>query len=416
MTHHTTLRNGLEVTLIETAGNTVGISLVGRAGALYASPGLAHFLEHTILCATERHPDFLSLANTVDSLGLQRNASTSQETMQFVFKCLPEHMQRAFEFLSEVTTEALLLDSDIDKQRKIVTQEIGRQNGDPNAFTRLRALEGLYGGVGPGIPILGKGKDIESISRQALEAFYREAFVAENFKLVVCGTFDMIDALSRIESTLGHMPSRGQGTAKTDGPALATDRTPISPLPTKMVTKREGLTQAVLTIAWAAPANDDRLRHATQMFKVLMADGRLSRLWQVLRQKNALAYSYSCFYVRQRSFGYFYITTGLAPENVDRALTEIHREIKKLSEELISDEDLERARNIVRTSIAFESDSALGLAVYHSSRMMSDPEFTGIENELYKYETVTKEDIREAVLRFATGPAHVAVVTPELQA
>lgn len=408
MISKTTLSNGLEVILVETTGRAMGISLVGNAGALYATPGLAHFLEHTVLCATGKHPDFLSLANTVDSLGLQRNALTSQETLQFVFRCLPEHARSALEFLSEIATEALLLQSDIEKQRKIVTQEIRRHDSDSSAFARQVALNGLYQGVGPGISVLGTEADVHGISRENLEMFYRKAFVAQNFRLVICGKFDRAKIIPDIESTLGSMPSiRDEGAKLPTPPA-----TNASESPTRTVTRREGISQAVVSMAWKAPTNGERLRHATHMFRALMSEGRMSRLWQALRQRNPLTYTASCVYVRQRSFGYISITAGLAAENVDRAIEEIGREIRNLSEELISDEDLARVRSIVRTSLVFEADSAFDLALYHSSRVLSDPEFVSIDAELAKYQGVTKEDIREVARLLAGQPEHIAIVTP----
>jgi len=404
MTIKKRLSNGLEVFLIKTESKTVGISLVGNAGALYASSGLAHFLEHMVLCATKKYPDFISLANVVDNLGVYRNAYTNQETINFVFKCLPEHLSQAFEFLSEVSRNALFLETDIEKQKKIVTQEISKQNSDSNTFARLIALGNLYEQTGPGIPGLGREEDVKNISRDKLLEFYRATFVAENFKLVVSGNFDDDETVAIINSTLGEM-SAGQII-----PVLAPPI--ISKVSTHVVQKRSGISQAVLSMVWSGYKSDDELRYAAYLFKVLLADGRLSRLWQSLRQKNALVYSTSCFLVRQKSFGYFSITTGLAVENVDRAIVEIKTEIKKLAEELIGDDDFARIRNMVKTSLVFESDSAFDLANYSSSKILLERDFNGLDGELRKYENVTKEDIRRVALRFANENIHIAVITP----
>lgn len=404
-TINTKLSNGLEVCLVEVESKTVGISLIGNAGALYAVPGLAHFLEHTVLCATKKYPDFISLANVVDNLGVYRNAYTSQETINFVFKCLPEHLPQAFEFLSEVTTNALFLDSDIEKQKKIVIQEINKQNSDSNTSARLVALGNLYNQVGPGIPGLGTEKDIEDMSRDALIDFYKTAFVSGNFKLVVSGRFDTESVLALTEATLGKMPAGPMMSPKNVSVEVATRETRVSQ-------KRDGLKQAVLSMAWDGYKSDDELRYAAYMFRMLMAEGRLSRLWQSLRQKNALVYSTSCFLVRQKSFGYFSITTGLATENIEKAIGEIKSEIQKLADTLISDEDFTRVRNMVRTSLVFESDSAFDLANYYSGKLIWDKSFTNLEEELKKYESVTKEDIRKVAIKFATENVHIAVITP----
>lgn len=406
MIHNTSCTNGLKVTVIKTDAHSVGICLIGNAGGLQATPGLAHFLEHTVLCATRKYPDFISLANSIDTTGAIRNASTSQEDMRFIFKCLPEHLPQALDFLAEVTTNPLLLESDIIKQKDVITQEINGYQNNLIDSAQKAALKGLYGEEGPGIPVIGTEDGIRAISKKDLAAFHAKAFVAGNFRVAISGKLDVKGTMSLVESTLGRMPA-GPSIALSPGHESGSHTGPIQTLE-----RREGAKQSVVSMAWKAPAANHRLTRATSLLRVLMAAGRLSRLWQILRQTNPLTYSTHCFYARYRSFGYFSITAGLASENIEKALAEIRREMKNLSENVISDEDLSRIQNLMRASFLFDLDSPLELATYYASKSLYEDSFVSLEDELEKYQAVTKEDIREAARHIMSQPESVAIIMP----
>ncbi len=406
MIHHGQCPNGLKVTIVPMEARSVGVCLIGNAGGLQASPGLAHFLEHTVLCATIKYPDFVSLANTVDTTGAWRNAMTSQEDMRFVFKCLPEHLPRALDFLAEVVVNPLLLESDVSKQKDIITQEINGDRNDLMSSAFKAALNGLYDGKGPGVPVLGTESDVRALSRDDLVAFHRNAFVAGNFRLVICGKVRPEDAMPVIESTLGRMP-QGESLALSPSEAWMSDLGVA-----RSVERRESARQAVVAVAWKAPNANGRLARATYLLKILIADGRLSRLWQSLRQENPLTYSTRCMYNRYRSFGYFIVGAGLAEGNIDRALEEVRGIMKDLSERLVSDDDLERAKNLARAYLLFESDSPFEMATYYASKLLYEDSFVSLEDELEQYRLVTKEDVREAAAYIMSQNESVAVITP----
>lgn len=396
-----TLKNGLRVAFVPRQGNALGICLLGNAGALYGTPGLAHFLEHTVLCATEKYPEFNLLANSVDNLGLSRNAYTSHESMGFIFKCLPDHFAQACEFLSEVTVRPLLLESDIEKQRKIISQEIRKKLSDPVGFAGIEALRRAYGESGPGIPVLGSEESILKIQRADLAAFFRDRFAADNFVLVVAGTVDQNEALATLERTLGSMPSASKGRALPEMPMAEAQRAVI---------ERRGISQAVLVVGWRAYTMDDPSRYPAYVLRCLLTSGRLSRLWQALRQETGMVYSVTSHLARGKRHGHLTVVTGLSNENVEPAISRIGLELEKIADGGVTDLDMERAKNQIRSEIAFETDSALSCAEYYANKLLLDPEFADVESEVSKYERVRKEDVARVARELIDRGTYVTIV------
>lgn len=399
------LKNGLKVVFLPREGKTLGISMIGRAGSLYAPPGVAHFTEHSLLCATEKYPDFISLANIVDSLGLHRNVYTSIGHMHFVFKCLPEHFGAVCEFLSEVVTRPLFLDSDIKKQRSIITQEIRKKLSDSVAYARLLALNQLYGDSRYGISVLGSEETISKITKEDIIAFFNERFVANNFLLVISGNIDQHAALFRLEETLGKMPISKVATVSLPDKSTA--------LPSmKKVYGRQGIQQAVLSMLWDGYTVSDERRYAAFLFKLVMTEGRLSRLWQGLRQQSGLVYSVNCHISRGDTFGNISITTGLAYENVEAAIEKISAEILSIAERGVTDSELSRVKGAAKTLLAFQTDSTFGLAEYYSSNLISQNDFTDLESEIKRLDAVSKEEISQIARDLILRGAHITILKP----
>ncbi len=398
------LANGIKVVLIPHSGNVCGIQFVGEAGSLYTSPGLSHFLEHTVLCASEKYPDFNLLAGSIDPLGIFRNAFTSHTHIHFVFKCLSEHIPAVFNFLAEVTIHPLLKQSDVEKQKKIIIQEIDRQQSDLPTVARLLSLEQMYGKNGPGIPVLGDRDAVTEVTVDNLRSFFQNTFVAERFFLVIVGTFDETNLIKTLETTIGAMPKKDSFIKQNrDWSILA---------PSYKVFERPGIAQASIQVLWKSCSANNPSFYSVLLFKYLMTEGRLSRLWNVLRQESGLAYSTGSALVAKFDYGNFSISTGVAKENVDLALEKIHQEINTIAEKGISLDELARLKNLAKTKLLFAADSAFTLSDYYAGKISSNPRFEGIAIEVGHIESVTVDQLQAVARGFSKENAYVTVVKP----
>jgi len=85
--------------------------------------GIAHFVEHMLFRArTTRSAE--DIAQTVDSVGGQMDASTGKENANYAIKVLDEHLTLAVDVLSDVVLHPRFAAGDIEREKGVVGEEI----------------------------------------------------------------------------------------------------------------------------------------------------------------------------------------------------------------------------------------------------------------------------------------------------
>lgn len=136
-----------------------------------------------------------------------------------------------------------------------------------------------------------------------------------------------------------------------------------------------------------------------------------SRLFQKVREEKGLCYSVYSYTSALPEAGMLGIYVGLAAEMKNEALKIIEDEIEKLSEELVSDEEIERARSQIKCSVIMSRESAAsrmsanGKSLLLLGRVKTDEEI--IEGIM----SVTKEDLKETAGKiFKSGKKAVFIL------
>src|SRR3989344_1767031 len=97
----TTLKNGLRVITVpmkDTQTTTV-VVMVG-VGSRYESEkeaGLSHFIEHMLFKGTKKRPNFLHIAEELDSIGGEYNAFTAKDVTGYYAKTAAKHIETALD-------------------------------------------------------------------------------------------------------------------------------------------------------------------------------------------------------------------------------------------------------------------------------------------------------------------------------
>jgi len=89
----------------------------------------------------------------------------------------------------------------------------------------------------------------------------------------------------------------------------------------------------------------DLRRHALRMLSVILGEAMSSRLFQRLREEQGLVYSVSSGTHLQRDDGVFYISAGLDPGNLKKALGLIAEELRSLAQKGPGTAELKRAKD-----------------------------------------------------------------------
>lgn len=187
-------KNGLDVYtygLPDTHG--FYLSLFVKAGSMYeaeSESGITHFLEHIAIRNVNRIMGGRLYA-LLDEYGIEFNASTYSEMVQFYVSGSPRALPVAARILAAVLAPIELSAEDFEAERARIRAEIreGEESGSLGEFT----LNAVFDGGPLARPITGTGRSVSRISRRRIEAYRRSVFTRGNSFVYLTGAFSEAD-------------------------------------------------------------------------------------------------------------------------------------------------------------------------------------------------------------------------------
>ncbi len=139
----TKLDNGLEIIVIENA--TVPLATIEidvRNGAFTEPPeydGLSHLFEHMFFKANASIPNQERFLERTRELGINFNATTSEERVNFSFTVLKDSLEASLKFMKAAITSPLFLEEELVNERPVVIDEFDRNESNPT-FHLIQAV------------------------------------------------------------------------------------------------------------------------------------------------------------------------------------------------------------------------------------------------------------------------------------
>ena len=200
------LDNGLEILLIENPLlPMVGVNVVVKTGSAYetfATSGMSHMLEHLLFNGTTKRKQ-KQLYDDVDLIGGYNNANTSYFYTNFMMVTPAEHISRGMEIQADMIFNSVLPSDKFEKEKGIVLEEIAQSLGKPNSQIERNNHAILYNGHAMSLPVLGTYATIESMQRDDVYDYYKNAYVPNNMIMSVIGNFSTDSMLTLINKVYG---------------------------------------------------------------------------------------------------------------------------------------------------------------------------------------------------------------------
>ncbi|MBI2531492.1 MAG: insulinase family protein, partial [Deltaproteobacteria bacterium] len=355
--------------------------------------GLAHFLEHMMFKGTPTtKPEEYS--RIIAKNGGRSNAFTSSDVTVYFATMSRDKIGVEIELEADRMTNALLGDTYFEPEKKVI-QEERRLRTDDNPSSALSEVAGAVAyTVHPyRRPVIGWMDDIQNLSRQDLVDFYKLYYAPNNAYVVVTGDFSTEEILAKIKSAFEKIP-RGAEPPKVrvEEPPQRGER--------RVILKKEAELPFIL-MYYHAPNLKSPDNYALDLLSMVLAGGRSSRLYHELVYQKRIARNidadYSGVSIDPTGFSVTaQLMPGKEPAKVER---EIDALLEKIKSELISERELQKAKNQIESSFIYAQDSIFGQAMkigYYEAaagwRMM-DAYLDGIRR-------VTREDIRRVARQY----------------
>ena len=317
----------------------VAVGLFYPAGSRWENTsehGAAHFVEHLLFKGTKKR-SCKELSREVEGRGGDLNAFTGEETLCLHGRVPAGHGARLISLLAEMALESTFPADEVERERGVITEEIRMMEDQPAmvAGESLNAI--LWPNQAVGRPIAGTIASVGGISRSGLMGYWQRRIRRVRPILVVAGGIAAKEALETAKKVLG------KSGRECDLEPTRAKRVKSRTMRVTAVAKP--VQQVNMALGMYAFGRLDLRRHALRMLSVILGEAMSSRLFQRLREEQGLVYSVSSGTHLQRDDGVFYISAGLDPGNVKKALGLIAEELRSLAQKGPGTAELKRAKD-----------------------------------------------------------------------
>jgi len=309
------LANGLRlITAPMPQARSVAISLYVGAGSRYEkreAAGVSHFVEHLCFKGTAKRPTAQLISEAIDGVGGILNAATDREYTVFYAKVARPHLDVALDVLCDLVQTPLFDATELEKERKVVLEELAAVADSPGQQADLLLDELLWPAQPLGWDIAGTKESIEGLTRDVVVDYVRRQYVPNNMVIAVAGNVSEDEVAALLAPTLGAavagVPdawSPAQNGVQAPGCALRFKRTE----------------QTHIALGLHGLPLDHPDRYALDLLSVLFGESMSSRLFLELRERLGLCYDVHSYVTHFLDAGSFGVYAAVDPANGHKAV------------------------------------------------------------------------------------------------
>ena len=387
--HEATLSNGLRVVLFERPHAPIAFRVVLFAGNRFdpqGKEGLAHFTEHMILGGTKQFPTREDLGLYIETYGGTYGAETGSDVMSVRASVGdPADTQAPFNILRGAICEPLFNSGAIETEHGVILDELRRERANPASMIGQLWRRLLFQSTELGRPILGTEESLRAITKQDIENFHTRLFHSGNAVLLASGGIG-IEQLREIAERSFAVP---RGTPFVYSQPIDQKRDiPV------MIEQYQGIEQIHLVFGFRTVPLAHKDYMPLNLLSGIFANGRISVLRKRLRNELGLVYGESAYAVASGDSGAFFIKTATAKVHVQQVLDVITREIIRIADDGVSEDQLEHVKNRIVKSRRLNMQSSSDWVDFHGHGALFRKDQWTLVNFFSEIATVTPEDIQ----------------------
>ncbi len=352
------LENGIKIGLFKMEGvKSVALKAMLAAGPVIESEennGASHFIEHIVLDGTKSYPTKLDFANTLEELGVSYGGYTSTQEMGFEFDVPYTNIKQTLAILREILFEPLFTDDVIEKERKVILEEMIDRNNSPEFQFYCKMMQQRFNQHNHPLTrkVIGTKEIIETIPKKDLLALYHQIFVPSNIYMCLVGNMDTDDLIAYIKDIFGSYAHAHN----VERPVFSNSEE-SSYLVSALEDEKLSNVYSAITFPSYSREVSTKTELSMRIFKTMFAGLRTSRLFQDVREKEGLVYNIASDWDPSWGSGIFSISFESDYPNIDRIMEIVFRDIRQIQDEGFRDEELHHMKNYLnnRTLLSFSS-------------------------------------------------------------
>src|SRR5262245_25204477 len=384
-----TLPNGLRLlTANIPTSQSIACFVMLAAGSRYETRdtnGIAHFAEHMFFKGTERRPTARDIGSEIDGIGGEFNAFTGKEYTGYFVRCAAEHRRLAMDVLVDMLRHSKFEPEEIDREKGVIVEEMNMYFDTPRDYIGGVYDALLYDDQPLGWDIIGRKETVRAATRETFTDYIDRWYKPERMVVGLGGRIDG-DARAEVLELLGDIESVETGAPPpvevvgNGGPRV------------KLHTKDSDQAHLTLGVRSYPLVHPDR--YAVQVLATVLGTGMSSRLFTEVRERRGLAYYVFAANHSYTDAGSLYSQAGVDINRIDEAVTTIVDELKRIVDEAVPSDELEKAKNVAKGRFVLQLESPHATIMFGLRREVLEGGATEPEEVLEGFDAITAEDVQ----------------------
>ena len=346
--NHWSLPNGATCVVADIEQSTLTcIDFWCKGGSLYEmkdEEGMAHFLEHMIFKGSKNLKEG-EFDLKIESLGGSSNAATGLDDVHYHVLVPPEKIEEGLNLILELLLFPKFEKEAFEMEKEVVLEEIAQNIEQPDEIIYMKLLKECLTPHRYSKPILGDEKTVKSINAKQMKQFHKTHYVGKNCTLCIAGELP-----NKIYSIINNSKLNELRTISEET-NLRTKTTFNKGYKKETIPRLEG---GRILKAWKLPpAKEQVIILGAEIAATILCEGKSSLIVKALREEKRIIESIDIDLQILEEGGLILLDLSCSRENLKIAESELNKILKNLTRDVVTNKDLDRAKNLVINNIYF---------------------------------------------------------------
>jgi zinc protease len=334
----------------------------------------------------------LAIAGQVEALGGYLSSQADWDSMSASLGVLAKHAQQGLELVAEIVNHASFPPDEVERLRHQHLAELQHRKAQPANLASDALLQLLYEHTIYATSVLGTPETVAAISRPEILETARREITPAGASLIMVGDLHPETVVDLVQDTFGNWQGAPRlEPAPIDPPAMDGLRISLVDRP-----------QAPQTELWLGSVGVPRShpdRPGLAVLNSLLGGKFTSRINLNLRERLGITYGVSTSFAQRRGPGPFVVAASIETEAIEVAVREILMEIRRLQDELVTDEELTDTQSYLMGIFPYTLQRIEGLAGRLADLALYSLPHDYFTGYLEQIAAVTRDDLQDLARR-----------------